>query len=197
MSLDRKKRPLIEMGVNSRATEFTVKGIAGFVNSVFVLLEAKAANLPMTGSRGRLPRGVFSMWPALSEALQTHAMNPTSPLLLLSLSGPFLNSLVEVLRTFVVRGGHNSGFLSHANSARHRLPRDVARPALFGTVTPQTGADDGQDVYTLESPTPLASSSQRNYADSSYTLPPLPPQICQLVPITGPVPCPNLVHRPQ
>ena len=73
----------------------------------------------------------------------------------------------------------------------------VPKLTLFETVTPQTGANDGQDVCTLRSPTPPASSSQRNYADSSYTLPPLPPQICQSVPITGPVPCPNLVRPPQ
>ncbi len=47
------------------------------------------------------------------------------------------------------------------------------------TVTLQTGANDGQDVCTLKSPTPPASSCQRNYADSLYTLPPLPPQTCQ------------------
>src|SRR6516164_7776901 len=69
--------------------------------------------------------------------------------------------------------------------------------AVFETVTPQTAANDGQDACTLGSPTHPASSSQRNYADSSYTPPPLPPQTCQSIPITAPVPCPSPVRPPQ
>src|ERR1700680_4489847 len=87
--------------------------------------------------------------------------------------------------------------LQHAKPFVYGPPADDAKLTVFETVTPQTGANDGQDVCTLKSPTPPASSSQRNYADSSYTLPPLPPQICQLAPIIGPVPCPSLVRRPQ
>ena len=64
--------------------------------------------------------------------------------------------------------------------------------AVFETVRPRTAANDGQDVCRLRSLSPPASFSQRNYADSSYTRPLLPPQTCQSVPITGPV----SVHLP-
>ncbi len=57
--------------------------------------------------------------------------------------------------------------------------------------TPRTAANDGPDVCTSTSPTPPASASQRNYADSSCTPPPLPPQICQSVQRADPAPSPD------
>ena len=73
----------------------------------------------------------------------------------------------------------------------------VDSPCRAGeTVTPQTGANDGQDVCTSKSPILPASSSRKNYADSWYSLPRLPLQICRSVPLSGPVPRPNPA-RPQ
>ena len=87
--------------------------------------------------------------------------------------------------------------LQRAKPFVYRPPGDVAKLTLFETVTLQTAVNDGQDVCTSKSPTPRASSFQKNYADSSYNPLPLPPQICQSVPITDPVRYPNLVRPSQ
>src|SRR5205085_6863688 len=65
------------------------------------------------------------------------------------------------------------------------------------TVTPQTAGGDDRDVCTSISPTPAGSSSRRNYADSSYTPRPLPPQTCLSIQIADLVRCSRPVHLPR
>src|SRR5215469_4153518 len=125
--------------------------------------------------RGQTRAGIGRFWDRLSGLLQTRCRKP-----------------------FAALSGHVFGTGFGTVEILISTPSDfVPKLTVLETVTPQTAANDGQDVCTLESPIPPGSSSQRKYADSSYTPPPLPPQICQSIPITAPVPCPSLVRPPQ
>ena len=70
-------RQLCRLGVNT-AHEFPIARVSPYVDTAFVLLKTKAANLPLAQFHRYLPAPDFSTRPALTEAFDAHAVSPRS-----------------------------------------------------------------------------------------------------------------------
>ena len=125
--------------MNSAASEFPVEGITSLVNTVLVLLKAGTTYFPSAKLHGLLPRGVFSVWPPFSEALQAHTVFPPSLFLFLFLGEPFLNKRVQSL------GRMNGCFLDGAHGIYPLVSRSVCQCQRF----PDTKGNNYSDLRRL------------------------------------------------
>jgi hypothetical protein len=66
------------------------------MNSVLVFLEAETAHFPLAEPDGLLERCVYSVPPMLTKALEAHAVDPPSLLLLFVLLLPLFTERIEV-----------------------------------------------------------------------------------------------------
>src|SRR6266700_7191515 len=59
-----------------RTLKFAASGVLLLVDPALMFCRAKATNFPSPNSCRRLPTGILSVWPPVSEAIQTHTVLP-------------------------------------------------------------------------------------------------------------------------